>query len=119
MFDHWLPENPDPGFDVSLLRNKIGELESEISRLKSQAETDAHSIAQAGRDRDEALRKLEAALLENQELQHELARLKRNEKCYGCGHSRENHDRSGCLVWVEADAHRKCLCKVWTDSEKL
>lgn len=55
--------------------------------------------------------------LENQELKNEIGRLTRNEKCYGCGHSRENHDSSGCLVWVDADAHRKCLCKVWTATE--
>lgn len=60
---------------------------------------------------------LKAANLKNQELQHEIARLIRNEKCYGCGHSRENHDPGGCLVWVEADAHRKCLCKVWAATE--
>jgi hypothetical protein len=56
--------------------------------------------------------------LQIQELQNEVARLTRNEKCYGCGHSRENHEPSGCLVWVEADSSRKCLCKKWTATEK-
>lgn len=64
-----------------------------------------------------ALKMIEAAESENQELRNEVARLTRNEKCYGCGHSRENHDPSGCLVWVNADAERKCLCKVWTATE--
>ena len=57
-------------------------------------------------------------VVEHQELQNEVARFTRNEKCYGCGHSRENHDRGGCLVWVDADAHRKCLCKVWVATGK-
>lgn len=64
------------------------------------------------------LREYKAMKLQNQELQNENAKLKRNSKCAGCGHSKENHDSSGCLVWVEADAGRKCLCRVWTDIEK-
>lgn len=36
----------------------------------------------------------------------------RNVACEDCGHARENHDYSGCLCWIEADASRKCLCKV-------
>jgi hypothetical protein len=61
---------------------------------------------------------LDAALERNHELEYELAKLKRNVKCSGCGHSHENHDSSGCLVWVEADASRKCLCKKWSGTEK-
>lgn len=60
---------------------------------------------------------LKEANLKNQELQHEIARLTRNEKCYDCGHSRENHGPGECLVWVNADAHRKCLCRAWTATE--
>lgn len=66
----------------------------------------------------ELAEELRLANLKNQELQHEIARLTRNEKCYGCGHSRENHGGDGCLVWVNADAHRKCLCRVWTAAER-
>lgn len=42
----------------------------------------------------------------------------RNEKCADCGHSRENHDGSGCLVWINADAHNKCLCKLFKKIEE-
>lgn len=70
------------------------------------------------KERDDLKKERDEALLRNQELESEVARLTRNEKCYGCGHNRENHDSSGCLVWVEADAHRKCLCKVWTATER-
>jgi hypothetical protein len=40
----------------------------------------------------------------------------RNAKCVDCGHSRENHDSSGCLVWINADAANKCLCRVWKEA---
>jgi len=60
------------------------------------------------------LRELEG----KQDLEQELARLKRNYKCYGCGHSNENHGSEGCLVWVMADAERKCLCKAFIDVGK-
>lgn len=63
-------------------------------------------------------RKLQVMELENQELKNEVARLTRNDKCYDCGHSRESHDYNGCLIWVNADSYRKCLCKVWVASEK-
>lgn len=63
-------------------------------------------------------RQLDAAKLQNQELQGEVNRLIRNAKCAGCGHSQENHDPRGCLVWVDADAHRKCLCRTWTNFEQ-
>lgn len=36
----------------------------------------------------------------------------RNVACEGCGHGRENHDYSGCLCWVMADANQKCQCAV-------
>jgi len=32
--------------------------------------------------------------------------------CEECGHTRENHDYSGCLCWINADANNKCPCTV-------
>jgi hypothetical protein len=36
----------------------------------------------------------------------------RNVRCEDCGHSRENHDYRGCLVWINADASKPCSCAV-------
>jgi len=36
----------------------------------------------------------------------------RNVACEECGHTRENHDYSGCLCWINADANNKCPCTV-------
>ena len=54
------------------------------------------------------------------ELQHQVERLRRNEKCANsiCGHSRESHDDRGCLLWHNADAAQKCLCKIWAAPQK-
>lgn len=43
----------------------------------------------------------------------------RKDKCADCGHARESHDYSGCLIWINADAKSPCLCKVWKENANL
>lgn len=42
-------------------------------------------------------------------------RIDRRQTCAECGHTRESHDYSGCLIWTNADSAHKCACRIFKD----